>query len=259
MLALPGAFLARPIAHRGLHDAMAGRVENSRASVRAAIASGFGIEIDLQLSRDGEAMVFHDATLERLTPEAGPVRGRDAAELSRIPLTGGGETIPTLSDLLAEVAGRVPLLVEIKDQDGALGPDTGVREARACEVITRHDGPVAVMSFNPHAVAACAAAAPSLPRGLVTCPFLPGDWPGVAQGRLDRLTAIADFDHVGAGFVSHHHRALNSPAIAGLKARGVPVLCWTVRSAAEEAAARRIADNVTFEGYLPAETWRWGH
>lgn len=259
MILLPGAFLSRPLAHRGLHDVRAGRIENSLSAVRAAAAAGFGVEIDLQMSRDGEAMVFHDADLDRLTPEAGPVLARDAAELGRIPLSGGAGTIPTLGEVLAEIAGRVPVLVEIKDQDGALGSETGALEARACEVILRHPGPVAVMSFNPHAVAACAEVAPDLPRGLVTCPFLPADWPGVAPARLQHLTAIADFDRLGAGFVSHHHRALSSPPVAALKARGVPVLCWTVRSVAEEAEARRIADNVTFEGYLPGDSSRPGH
>ena len=124
---LPAAFLERPIAHRALHGP--GRPENSRAAIRAAVAAGYGIEIDVQPSADGVAMVFHDADLDRLTGTAGPIRGRTAADLARLPLHGGDEGIPTLAEVLALVAGRVPLLVEIKDQDGALGPGVGALEA----------------------------------------------------------------------------------------------------------------------------------
>lgn len=117
---LPPRFTDRPFAHRGLHDARAGRIENSRAAVAAAVEAGFGIEIDVQGSADGEAMVFHDDTLDRLTAMRGPVRGRSAAELRAIALSDGGGSIPTLSEILDIVAGRAPLLVEIKDQGGSL-------------------------------------------------------------------------------------------------------------------------------------------
>lgn len=249
--ALPAALRRHPVAHRGLYDPARGVIENSRAAIARAAAAGYGVEIDIQLSADGEAMVFHDDDLERLTPEAGPLRLRSAAELSRIPLRGSAETIPTLAEILG-LAGNAPLLVEIKDQDGALGPRVGALESRAARLLAAHDGPVAVMSFNPHAIAACRDAAPAIPRGLVTCPFTAEEWPGVAADRRAHLARIADFDTVGAAFISHFHRALDMAPVRALRARGTPVLCWTVRSAAEEAAARaRGATNVTFEGYLP--------
>ncbi|RMF39489.1 MAG: phosphodiesterase [Alphaproteobacteria bacterium] len=251
MPALPPGFTARSFAHRGLHDRGAGRIENSRAACRAAIAAGFGIEIDLQLSADGEAMVFHDDDLDRLTPETGPVRARAAQALSHIPLKGGGETVPTLAEILDLVAGRVPLLIEIKDQDGALGPDIGPLEARTAELLRDYAGPVAVMSFNPHSIARMAQEAPRIPRGLVTEPMRAEHWPGIAPERLAALGRIADFDRVGASFVSHYFRALAIPPIAALKARGVPVLCWTVRSPAEAEEAWQIADAITFENFRP--------
>lgn len=248
---LPAAFLGAPLAHRGLHDRAAGRIENSRAAVAAAVAAGYGIEIDVQRAADGEAMVFHDAALARLTGAAGLVADHDAAALGRLRLNGGDEGIPTLAEVLALVAGRAALLVEVKDQDGALGPAVGPLEARVAALLAAYDGPVAVMSFNPHAVAALAGAAPDLPRGLTTCAFDRADWP-LPDYRRAELAGIADFDRVGAGFVSHDRRDLGSPAVARLKALGVPVLTWTVRSAAEEAAARRVAGNITFEGYAAA-------
>ena len=113
---LPDAFLGAPLAHRALHDVAAGRPENSREAIEAACAAGYGIEIDLQLSRDGQAMVFHDYDLKRLTGQPGPIRQRDAAELQAITLSGGATGIPTFAEVLDLVAGRVPLLIEIKDR-----------------------------------------------------------------------------------------------------------------------------------------------
>lgn len=247
--ALPPEFITRPIAHRALHGA--GRVENSRAACAAAIAAGYGIELDIQPAADGTPMVFHDYDLLRLTGQSGPIADRSPSELSQITLSGSDEPIPSLAEILDLVAGQVPLLIEIKDQDRGLGPEIGPLQDRVAALLARYRGPVAVMSFNPETVARFGAVAPDLPRGVTSCDFNEADWPGVAQKRRDRLAAIADFDAVGACFVSHDHRDLASPAIAALKAREVPVLCWTIRSAEAEAAARRFADNVTFEGYLP--------
>jgi glycerophosphoryl diester phosphodiesterase len=251
MTALPEAFLAVPFAHRGLHDVAGGRPENSRAAMRAAIAAGYGIEIDLQLSRDGAAMVFHDYDLGRLTPETGPVRQREAAALERIPLTGGDEGIPGLPEILALVAGRVPLLIELKDQHGQMGQTDGALEAATAAALAGYAGPVAVMSFNPQMVIDMAARAPHVPRGLVTCAFTAADWPLLREETRARLRAIPDYDAAGAAFVSHEAGDLDSPHVARLRAAGAAILCWTVRSPEAEARARLVADTITFEGYLP--------
>jgi glycerophosphoryl diester phosphodiesterase len=248
---LPPAFLEAPLAHRGLHDAAAGIVENSRAAVEAAVEAGYGIEIDVQLSADGEAMVFHDDGLDRMTARAGPLRALDAAELGRTALSGAGETIPTLAEILDIVAGRAALLIEIKDQDGALGRAVGPLERRVAELLQGRPGPVAVMGFNPHSMAAFAAAAPAVPRGLTACAFAEDDWDLPAAYR-EELARLARFDRLGAAFVSHDRRDLDNPALRRVLARGRAVLSWTVRSPEEEAAARAVAGNVTFEGYRPA-------
>jgi glycerophosphoryl diester phosphodiesterase len=245
---LPAAFLRAPIAHRGLHDRTRGVIENSRAAVAAAAEAGYGIEIDVQRAGCGEAMVFHDAALRRLTGFAGAVADHSAEKLGRIALTGGGETIPTLAEILALVAGRVPLLIELKDQTDALAVSDGALEARVAALLADNAGPVALMSFNPHSVAALARTAPDVPRGLTTCDFAGADWP-LPDYRRAELAGISDFERTGSCFVSHNRRELDNPAVARLKAQGVPILCWTVRSLAEEALARRVADNVTFEGY----------
>lgn len=247
---LDPSFLTRPLAHRTLHDTRNGRPENSLIGARAAMAAGYGIEIDLQLSADGVPMVFHDDVLNRLTPEVGPVRARRAAELQAIRLTHGAEGIPTLDAFLAAVAGAVPLLVELKDQSGDLGPAQSGLEEAACARLAGYAGPVALMSFNPHMVARCKALAPAIPRGLVTEAFAQGEWPEVPAARLAELSGIPDLARVGGSFISHDWRDLGSAPVARAAASGAEILCWTVRSAAQETVARRIARNITFEQYL---------
>jgi glycerophosphoryl diester phosphodiesterase len=248
---LHAGFLTRPLAHRGFHDRAAGRPENSRAAFVAAIENGFGIELDLQLSRDARAMVFHDYDLGRLTAQKGPIQQRTAAELANITLTGGAEGIPTLTEVLTLVAGRTPLLIEIKDQDGAMGAAVGKLEQAAATALAGYGGPVAVMSFNPHSVRQMAGFSPSLARGITTSAYTADDWPMLPAGTRDRLRDIPDYDSTGACFISHEAEDLASARVADLRARGAAILCWTIRSAAQEAAARRVAHNITFEGYVP--------
>lgn len=249
---LPPAFLARPLAHRGLHDAADGRPENSRAAIAAAIARGYGLEIDVQGSADGRAMVFHDEALDRLTDRRGRLRDHDADALGAIALRGGAETIPTLREILSLVAGRVPVLVEIKDQSGVMGAGDGRLERAVAADLAAGSGPVAVMSFNPRSVATLARLAPDIPRGLTTAAFAPDDWP-LPRPVLDRLREIPDFDAVGAGFVSHEAADLDRRRLGELRGAGAAILCWTIRSPEAEARARERADNITFEGYLPAK------
>ena len=247
--ALPEAFLRAPIAHRGLHSA--GTPENTLAAFRAAIDRGYGIELDVQPAADGVAMAFHDDDLARLAGVDGPVDAQPAAALGRMGLLGTAHTIPRLSEVLDLVAGRVPLLVEIKDRDGDMGPDVGPLEDAVIAALQGYDGDVAVMSFNPHAVARFRDRAPHLPRGLVTSDYAPAQWPELSAGTRDRLRGIPDYAALGCGFVSHQADALHMPRIAELKAQGARILCWTIRSPNAEARALRVADAVTFEGYLP--------
>lgn len=245
---LPRAFLDRPVAHRALWGE--GRPENSLAAVRAGIEAGYPLEFDLQPSADGEAMVFHDHDLDRLTDETGPVAAREAAELVRIPLRGGGgETIPRLSDLLALVRGRVPLLIELKDQTGELGEGPAHLEEATARALHGYEGPVALMSFNPHMVARLAELRPDLPRGLTTDPFRARDWPGIPEAVLTQLRLMKHYDRTGASFVSHKALDLWRPDLRRLRRRGAAILCWTIRAPWQERLARLVADNVTFEGY----------
>mgnify|MGYP000100196893 FL=1 len=248
-MTLPAAFFAHPIAHHALHDRANGRVENSLASIQAAIDAGYGIEIDVQLTRDGHAVVFHDDLLDRLTAQTGPVRARDLTELAQISLTDDAGKIPTLPEVLAQVNGQVPLLIEIKDQDGEMGPNVGPLERATAAALANYAGDVAVMSFNPHSIAAMARLAPQIPRGITTSSYLAKFWPEVPAARRDELRDIPDYERTGACFISHEANDLHRPRVAALKAQGARVLCWTIRSPAAEAKAREVAENVTFEGY----------
>ena len=136
--------------------------------------------------------------------------------------------MPTLAEFLTLVAGRAPLLIEIKDQDGALGPDVGRLERRVARRLAGYPGEVALMSFNPHSVEVFAEAAPDRPRGLTTCAFDDPDW-SLPDYRIAELAALLDAERTGAAFVSHDRRDLANPAVARLKAEGLPILTWTVR------------------------------
>jgi glycerophosphoryl diester phosphodiesterase len=223
-----------PFAHRGLHGG--GRVENSRSAFEAAIAGGFGIELDVQASLDGEAMVFHDYRLDRLTGTEGEVARRVAAELRATRLAGSGETIPTLLEVLRLIGGRVPLLIELKAPDRHVG--------RLCLAVFRalegYRGPLGIMSFNPDAGRWFARRAPRLARGLVVTER---ERRGV-KGRLARHLALW---RARPDFLAYDVRDLPSRFAARQRRRGLPVLTWTVRSEEERARAALHADQIIFE------------
>jgi len=249
-MTLPTSLLTRPIAHRGLHDVANGRAENSPKGIAAAMEHGYGIELDLQMSKDGVPMVFHDYDLARLTGESGPISQRTAAELAQIGLLHDGDGVPTLADTLAQIGGRVPILIEFKDQDGQMGPNVGPLEDAAAALLQDYEGDCAVMSFNPHSVAALRKALPNMPRGLVTCDYTEKDWPILPAPVRDRLRDIPNFEDLGCTFISHDRNNLAANRVAKIKAAGHPILTWTIKSAEQEAEARKIATNITFEGYL---------
>lgn len=250
-MTLPASFLARPIAHRGLHDRANGIAENSRDAFEAAISHGYGIELDLQLSADKQAMVFHDYDMRRLTGEAGPIQQRQAACLTRTKLSDSTNMIETLPEILDLVAGRAPLLIELKDQDGGMGPDIGALEDQTAAALRGYGGDVAVMSFNPHSTARLAQLLPDIPRGITTSSYIYKNWP-LSKATCDRLRDIPDFESSGASFISHEADDLANPRVAALKQQGATILCWTIRSQAQAEDALKVAQNITFEGYLPA-------
>ena len=209
-------------AHRGWHGG--GRTENSPSAFRAAVEAGLGIECDVQVTADGQAMVFHDWDLDRLTGETGPVRARAAEELSRIPLI-GGDPIWTLPRLLTEIGGRVPLLVELKSRREV--PFVPLCRAVAA-ALAAYNGPVAAMSFDPRIVRWFARHQPATSRGLVISER--------DSGPLARRWAVFQ---ARPQFLAYDVRDLPSRFAA---AQRVPLLTWTVSDKARLATARTFAD-----------------
>ncbi|MGV8950045.1 MAG: glycerophosphodiester phosphodiesterase family protein [Cypionkella sp.] len=246
---LPAAFLRAPIAHRAYHNRAERRPENSLGAIAAAITAGYGIEIDLQLSSDGVAMVFHDETLDRLTTATGRLQGHTAAELQQIPLRDCDDAMPTLTQVLTLIAGQVPLLIEIKDQTDAMLQTDGRLEAATAAALSTYTGPVAVMSFNPHSIAHMARLAPKIARGITSSGYDVEDWAPLPAETCARLRAIPDYDRTQSSFISHEAADLGSARVAELKSQGAAILCWTIKSAEAEAKARLIAQNITFEQY----------
>ncbi len=241
-----GWLVERPIAHRGLHDTSRGIVENSPGAFAAAMARNYAIECDLRLSADGEAMVFHDATLDRLTAAKGPVIARSAAELRELVLRGSSDRMQTLPELLEQVNCAVPLVIELKsswNRSLALA-------RRTAEAVNGYDGPVALMSFDPDVVAGLAELAPFVLRGMVA------DRVSVMDVRLGlaRRLELRHFSHVARSrphFLSYDVGGLPFGPPRAFRQAGLPVICWTVRDADTARRARRYADQITFEGFLP--------
>ena len=241
-LALPAWIIARPIAHRGLFDARAGVPENSLAAVRAAMEAGYPVELDLQAAKDGVA-VFHDRMLKRMTGRSGRVVDFPIAELKRLALAGSSETIPSLEDVLALVAGRIPLVLEIKNEGRA-----GAFERMVFDRIANYRGDLAIVSFNPFSLGWFARHAAKIPRGQTSARFdgskLPA-WRRVLQRKF--WLNVVSRPH----FLLYELGALPNRAVAKRRKRGMKVIAYTVRSAADAVKARGVADNFIFETIRP--------
>jgi glycerophosphoryl diester phosphodiesterase len=249
MAEAPAWLTARPIAHRGLHDRAAGIPENTLAAADAAIAGGFGIECDVQLSADGEPMVFHDFALGRLTEATEAVRERRSADLAALAVAGTAERIPTLGALLARVAGRVPLIVEIKSRfDGDLAPSE-----RTAAAVAGYTGPLALKSFDPDVVAALIRLAPDRPRGIIAeSDTSKPDYASLSPERRRALAHLLHMDESRPDFLSW--RVADLPCAATYLCRrlaGMPVMTWTVRTPEDRERAAAHADQMVFEGFRP--------
>ena len=247
-MAAPAWLTARPIAHRGLHDASDGRVENSLAAAEAALGGGFGIEADVRLAADGVPMVFHDADLDRLTRATGRLADMRSDDLGGIGFADGPGRIPTLGALLDLVRGRVPLYLEAKSEDGNAGALAAAVAAR----LAGYGGPAAVMSFTPASVAAFGRAAPDRPRGLISRRYDdPEDADEHGPVRRFALRHLLFAFAVLPQFTAYDVRALPAAAPAIARRLGLPLLAWTVRTAADRRIAAAHADQMIFEGLVP--------
>jgi glycerophosphoryl diester phosphodiesterase len=238
---------ARPLAHRGLHDAASGIIENTASAVSAAIAAGYGLEVDLQISADGEAFVHHDDTLGRLTEGSERLADMSTAEIKAARFKACRDRIMTLGELCDLVAGRATLLIELKSHfDG----DHRLCE-RTAKVLASYAGPVAVMSFDPDQVTAIRQITPGLPRGMAAQRRYDG-WDDLLPADRRRLAWFLHVNNTRPHFTAY--RVCDLPALLPLIARnvfGLPLLTWTVRSAEDRRRASRWADQIIFEGLRP--------
>jgi glycerophosphoryl diester phosphodiesterase len=237
---------ARPIAHRGLHYAAGGIPENTCAAFAAAIARGFPIECDVQLTADGEAVIFHDDNAARLTGADRAVSAMTLAELSALSIAGTDEHAPSLREALLFIRGRVPILIELK-----AAAKVGPLERAVAAALDGYEGPAAVMSFSPRTVRWFAEKRPAILRGLVSGPWR--DDRGLAAWRRFTRRNLLAVAFGRPHFVAHSVDCLDLVASRLWRRYGGPLLTWTVRSAEEYARIRPKADGFIFEGFDPPE------
>lgn len=249
----PGWLTERPIAHRGLHDPAKGPIENMLGAAEAAIEARFAIECDVQMSADGEVFVFHDDTLDRLTDSSGLLSEKSAAEIGRVRIAGSREPPPTFAALLALVAGRTPVVCELKSRfDG----DFRLAD-RVADLVAAYVGPLALKSFDPAVVGYLRLRSPALgppqrahPIGIVAEASYDGpDWAFLSP---DQRRECADWEALMThrpDFLSFNVDDLpNKTPFFMKELHGLPVMAWTVRAAAQREAARKWADQIVFEG-----------
>jgi len=243
--------IARPVAHRGLHDARNGIIENTPSAVAAAINAGYAIEVDLQITADGEAMVHHDDALGRLAEGSKRLADLSAVALKRVPFKDTADRMLTLGELLDLVGGRATLVLELKshfDGDRRL-----VARTAAVLASSSTSAPVAVMSFDPFQIEALRAIEPRIPRGVVAQRWYSHqEWPALPRAARWRMAHLLHGFHTWPHFVAYAVQDL--PALAPRFAKhicGLPLLAWTVRTAEQARIARRLADQMIFEGFRP--------
>lgn len=235
--ALPN-LLSSPFAHRGLW-AINGPPENSLAAFSSAVEEGYGVELDVRLSKDMAPMVFHDRHLARMASAAAELSERTAADLADLRLNGTREAIPTLAAALQVVGGRGPLLVELKTEAGGEGP----LEERVAEALKDYSGPVAVIGFNPASHAWFREHTPKILRGL-NLDVNHGE--PLEEAALDRMIAQAAPDFLLPGVAG-----LDAPALRSLHARQFPLVVWTLRSPGGWASLSAQCATLIFEGWRP--------
>jgi glycerophosphoryl diester phosphodiesterase len=244
------AFL-RPIAHRGLHNAKRGIVENTGPAFEAAIKKGYGIECDVRPAADGLPVVFHDATLTRLVKGRGLVAKVTERQLKLLRHRIGGAPILTFDELLDVVSGQVPLLIEIKSE---WQPPQKSFLSKIAAAASRYAGPIALMSFDPAVMSEIRSLAPGVPRGIVSGTFKGAGWWArrIRPKRAASLRNLLESGPVAPDFYAYDVNALPTPVTEyARKVQGLPLFTWTVRTVKQRNAAANWADAMIFEGFEP--------
>lgn len=242
----------RPIAHRGLHARATGIIENSASAFAAAVAGNYAIECDLQLTDDGVPVVFHDDDLKRLTGLEGAVADISASRLCATPLLGSssGDAPQRLTEFLAQIDGRVLLQIELKRQRDAT--NTQFLARATAEALKSYTGPVTVESFDPNLITLIRQFGFAGPRGIIAWDYADeSETRGLTPDQIYTLKHLLHWHETQFDFISCDKAALDLPAVTFWRALGKPITAWTIRSPAEAAAVRTLADQIVFEGFAP--------
>jgi len=239
-----GAWLTQyKYAHRGLHDSE--KPENTIPAFTAAIDNGYGIELDVHLSSDGELMVFHDKTLDRMTGKTGRIEDYTAAELTAIKVNGTAYAIPTLKEVLDTVNGAVPLLIETKNESTA-----GPLEEKLSALMKTYGGLYAVQSFSPFSIGWFYKNDPQVLRGQLSATFEEGADDVSKIKRFFLRYLLTNF--LGKPqFVSYEVSGISSSVVRRMRRSGAHLLEWVVRSPETQKNTERYTDTIIFEDYRP--------
>ncbi len=233
-------FMHKNFAHRGLHKKDKSIPENSLAAFERAASYGYGMELDVQLSKDGKVVVFHDDDLKRVCGVDGNVCDFDYAELSRMSLCGTAETIPLFSDVLKTVRGRGALIVELKN---------GKKNTELCEktyaLLRRYSGDYCIESFNPFIVRWFKLNAPEVVRGQLANP--PKDYNGAVNPVTGFLLGNLLMNFLSRPQFVAYKIAPKPFTVKLCEALGAMKVCWTSREWINE----KSNDVVIFEYYKP--------
>jgi len=245
----PAWLTARPIAHRGLHDKSALVFENSASAAKAAIANEYAIECDIQLTGDGNAVVFHDDDLARLTGKTGLVEAMSTAELGKLTLGDSADTIPPLSGFLDLLGGSVPLICELKSH---FNGDIRLADI-AHEISKNYSGPLAFKSFDPDMLRRLRALNSPRPLGFIgENSYDHPEWQVLTPQQKHDFTNLTHFPDTRPDFLSWWVRDLPTAAsVLYRNALNLPVMTWTVRTLEQQAHAALHADQMVFEGFVP--------
>ena len=247
MLTTDSWLFTRPIAHRGLH--CADIPENSLKAFEAAIQHGYAIELDVHLTDDHNVIVFHDDTLYRMTGQDGYVSNLNAETLQNYKLEKTDQCIPLFSEVLQLVNGQVPLLIEIKSENAAVG----LLEKALMKELSDYKGEYAIQSFNPYTLLWFKENYPDVLRGQLSCFFT--DNHTLSALKKSFLKRMKFNKKTQPDFVSYCNANLPNKYVSKYVATtGGCVLAWTIRSEEERAAVAPYCNNFIFENFIPTNT-----
>lgn len=230
------------VAHRGLFDNGSGVPENSLPAFVKAVENGFGIETDVQMSKDGVLVVFHDDKLKRMTGADGLLTDYTFEELRKMRLLNTECVIPTFEEFL-QAANGVNLIVEIKTHE-----NIGEVERKTYEALKNYKGNYCVESFNPFIIRWFKKNAPEVIRGTLSCDYANAPWSRFKKSLLANLK-LCKWN--GSQFIAYDAKTVAVNKAVKKFGKKIPIICWTVKSQSQYDELCPYFDNMIFDSFLP--------